>query len=155
MAHAVGRALEELHEAGVRHGDVKPANVLRGDHDPTRDAADDRGATLIDLGLATDVGAAPLGGTPRYAAPELRTNGEAGPVADVWALGVLLAEILDSRVAEAADPRSAIGAWAGRAAGEPAPMGRGDDRRGTRRAADGGVGCGASSPLVGPPRGRA
>ena len=28
LAHAVARSLEELHEAGVRHGDVKPANVL-------------------------------------------------------------------------------------------------------------------------------
>lgn len=41
VAHAVGRALEELHEAGVRHGDVKPANVVRLSRTPQRDAADD------------------------------------------------------------------------------------------------------------------
>src|SRR6478752_6629317 len=28
VAHGVGRGLAELHEAGVRHGDVKPANIL-------------------------------------------------------------------------------------------------------------------------------
>src|SRR5690349_9433101 len=28
IVHAVGRALEELHEAGVRHGDVKPENIV-------------------------------------------------------------------------------------------------------------------------------
>jgi serine/threonine-protein kinase PknK len=118
VAHGAGRALEELHDAGIRHGDVKPGNVLRSSHKPSRDAAEDRGATLIDLGLAADVGAEALGGTPRYAAPELRDRGEAGPAADLWALGIVLAEILDPRVAEAGDPIAAIAGWS--AAGEPA-----------------------------------
>ncbi len=50
VAHGVGRGLEELHQAGVRHGDVKPSNVLRGSRSsssPSRDAADERGVTLI------------------------------------------------------------------------------------------------------------
>jgi serine/threonine-protein kinase PknK len=111
VAHAIARGLEELHEAGVRHGDVKPANVLRAARAPTRDAADDRGATLIDLGLAATVDGGALGGTPRYAAPELRENGVAAPAADLWALGITLAEILDARVAEANDPRAFIAAW--------------------------------------------
>src|SRR5580692_5130493 len=110
VAHGVGRALEELHDAGVRHGDVKPQNILRGRRVPTRDAPEDRGATLIDLGLATDVDVAPLGGTSRYAAPELRERGEAGPAADLWALGLVLAELLDERAARASDPRAVIGA---------------------------------------------
>ena len=108
VAHGAARALEELHAAGVRHGDVKPQNVLRADHYPSRDTADDWGATLIDLGLAAEVGAPALGGTPRYAAPELRDRGEAGPTANLWALGVVLAEILDPRVAEGADPVNVI-----------------------------------------------
>ncbi|MGH7271186.1 MAG: protein kinase domain-containing protein, partial [Polyangiaceae bacterium] len=49
IAHAVGRALEELHQAGVHHGDVKPENVLLARSPPTCDAASDRGATLVDL----------------------------------------------------------------------------------------------------------
>jgi len=85
----------------VHHGDVKPGNVL----------LTDRAATLIDLGLAGDIGAPALGGTPRYAAPELRAHGEAGPAADLWALGILLAELLDPRVRAADDPRAAIAAW--------------------------------------------
>ena len=119
VAHSVGRALEELHQAGVHHGDVKPTNVLLARHEPTRDAASDRGATLIDLGLAGDVGAPALGGTPRYASPELSERGESGPAADLWALGLVLAEILDPRVARSEDPRAAVAAWGG-AESEPA-----------------------------------
>ncbi|HEY1695092.1 MAG TPA: sigma 54-interacting transcriptional regulator [Polyangiaceae bacterium] len=111
VAHAVGRALEELHHAGVRHGDVKPGNILRGTHVPSADAASDRGATLIDLGLADDVRAEPRGGTPRYAAPELRERGEGGPASDLWALGLVLAEILDPRAAAATDPRAVVASW--------------------------------------------
>jgi serine/threonine-protein kinase PknK len=111
VAHGVARALEELHEAGIRHGDVKPANLLRAARNPLPDAADAGNApavTLIDLGLATDVGAEPLGGTPRYASPELRNRAEAGPAADLWALGVVLGELLDPRVAAATDPVAAL-----------------------------------------------
>jgi serine/threonine-protein kinase PknK len=121
VAHGVGRALEELHEAHVRHGDVKASNVLLAKRaQPTRDAASDRGATLVDLGLSASVAEAPTGGTLRYAAPELRHQGEAGLAADLWALGILLAEILDPRVAGAADPRAAMQAWDAKSTGAPA-----------------------------------
>lgn len=110
VAHGVGRALEELHEAGVHHGDVKPSNVLLAQERPAVDAAAHRGATLIDLGLAAEAGAS-LGGTPRYASPELRAKGEGGPAADLWALGLLLAELLDPNVADVPDPHAAIGKW--------------------------------------------
>jgi serine/threonine-protein kinase PknK len=121
VAHACGRALEELHQAGVCHGDVKRENVLLATGKvPERDAADDRGATLIDLGLAARTDGAALGGTLRYASPELRERGESGPAADLWALGVLLAELLDGRVADASDPRAAIEASCAVSTSEPA-----------------------------------
>ncbi len=113
VAHGVARALEELHAAGVRHGDVKPANVVLTGTKPRRDAADDRGASLIDLGLASDLGASTLrGGTPRYLPPEARTLDDPGPPGDLWALGIVLAETLDADVATAIDPRDA---WTTRA----------------------------------------
>jgi transcriptional regulator with GAF, ATPase, and Fis domain/tetratricopeptide (TPR) repeat protein len=121
VAHAVARGLEELHQAGVHHGDVKPANivcapdVVRGPAAraarEARDAAGDRGVTLIDLGLAAEAAAGALGGTPRYASPEVLARGEAGPAADAWALGLVIAEILDPAVARASDPRAAIALW--------------------------------------------
>ena len=120
VAHAVGRALEELHQAGVRHGDVKPDNILRAPTNPERDAADHRAASLIDLGLATGIEGRALGGTPRYAAPELRERGEAGIAADLWALGIVIAELVDPRVGIAADPREAIGPSWGASESEPA-----------------------------------
>jgi transcriptional regulator with GAF, ATPase, and Fis domain len=119
VAHGVARALEELHQAGIHHGDVKAENVLCRPALPTRDAADDRGATLIDLGLAAQAGSSALGGTPRYASPELRERAEAGPPSDLWALGILLAEILDPTVECATDPAAAVARW-GDAASEPA-----------------------------------
>jgi serine/threonine-protein kinase PknK len=129
VAHACARALEELHQAGVRHGDVKPQNVLCGARaqagdTPGRDAAEDRAVTLIDLGLATRIEGEALGGTLRYAAPELREGGEAGPASDLWALGILLAELLDARVAQAPDPRSAVEALWGSVPSEPARWAR-------------------------------
>ena len=111
VAHGVARALEELHEAGVQHGDVKPANVLLTNRRPARDAASLRGATLVDLGLAGDSGSEARGGTPRYASPELRAHGAGGPAADLWALGILLAEVLDPHLGHVRDIRLALETW--------------------------------------------
>ncbi len=109
VAHAVGRALDELHAIGVRHGDVKPANVLVGSKRPARDHAEERGATLIDLGLATRVtGEGASGGTLRYLAPEVRRGEAATPAADLYALGLVLAEALVPAVAAASDPIAAL-----------------------------------------------
>jgi serine/threonine-protein kinase PknK len=105
VAHGVGRGLAELHEAGVRHGDVKPANILLASRESSRDSATDRTVTLVDLGLATYLdGERPRGGTPRYLAPEVVESREAGPPADLYALGVLLAEILEPSLSSFADP---------------------------------------------------
>ncbi|MDF2697803.1 MAG: Response regulator of zinc sigma-54-dependent two-component system, partial [Labilithrix sp.] len=103
VAHGVGRGLEELHRSGVRHGDVKPANILLGAR-PSVDRAIDRGATLVDLDLAAAVTQSTLeGATPRYLSTELR-NGEAPtPAADLYALGLVLAEILVPGLARAND----------------------------------------------------
>jgi len=138
VALGVARGLAELHEAGVRHGDVKPSNIVT---EGTR-------ATLVDLGLATVSSARPRGATPHYASPELREHPEwAGPEADSFALGVVLSELLDGAPCEVAHWAEALvstapgarpsAAWIaerargvlGAAAEHPSGMARGRIRR--------------------------
>ncbi len=80
-------ALSFLHRAGVRHGDVKPENVLV---DP-----EGRGV-LIDLGCSAPIGMQlgdRVAGTPRFMAPELVRGAQADERADLYAFGVLLGDL--------------------------------------------------------------
>ncbi len=79
-------ALSFLHALGLRHGDLKPDNVLC--------TPDGRGV-LIDLGCASPLGAAmrEASGTPHYMAPELLAGGAADERADLYAFGVMLGEL--------------------------------------------------------------
>ncbi len=91
FGHAVAGALAYVHEKGIVHRDVKPANILIGD---------EGGAWLADFGVARLLDAAgPTAsghsvGTPAYLAPEQIEAAEVGPPADVYALGLLLLEAL-------------------------------------------------------------
>jgi serine/threonine-protein kinase len=88
-------ALEAAHRLGIIHRDLKHENVIVLDDPPGRDLI-----KILDFGLAKVAGEASSGdgkakivGTPRYLAPEAVITGRAEPASDIYALGVILAEL--------------------------------------------------------------
>lgn len=99
VARGVGRALADLHEAGVAHGDVKPGNILvAGDGTSTSPWS----CKLCDLGLATTTDQL-MGATPKYLPPEVNNpslGSSSAQSRDLWALGLTLLEVLQGRSSE-------------------------------------------------------
>ncbi|MGO1306234.1 MAG: Stk1 family PASTA domain-containing Ser/Thr kinase [Microbacterium gubbeenense] len=90
VMHAVLAGLASAHRAGFIHRDVKPENVL---------LAEDGRIKIGDFGLARATSAntasgQQLLGTIAYLAPELVTQGTADARTDIYALGIMLYEML-------------------------------------------------------------
>ncbi len=119
MLADLAEALHVIHERGIVHRDVKPANVLlEPAHLPSRTwnakLADFGIARLIDDARITRTGL--LVGTPGYLSPEQVTGTAPGPAADVYSLGLL---VLEARTGEAAFPGPAVEAASARLARDP------------------------------------
>ena len=153
-------ALGHAHAAGIVHRDVKPSNIM---------VSDDGTVKLLDFGIARrfdDLAGAitvegQMVGTPKYLAPEQVEGGPVSPATDLYAVGVVLFEMLtgsvpfdgDSAVstALARPPRAGAGCAhpkAGRAArsrrGDPPGDGPSTSRAIQRRSRDAGSDAGSA-----------
>lgn len=89
----IARALDSIHRQRVVHLDLKPANIILAD----------RGAVLIDFGLALheelpdllgEESQLPMGSAPYMAPEQVLGRRAASPAADIFALGAILYELV-------------------------------------------------------------
>ncbi len=86
----VARGVAHAHQAGVIHRDLKPTNVF---------LCNDGLVKVLDFGMAHAFGRQrTLGGTPAYMAPEQWLDGAEDERTDVFAIGVMLHQMLHGSV---------------------------------------------------------
>jgi len=117
-------ALEEAHALGIVHRDIKPGNIFLA-----RPGSGSVEVKVLDFGLAKSTNPGSLAGltqagailgTPLYMAPEQIATQPVTPRADLFALGIVLAEILFGR--SIYGDANTLSIMTARAMGHPIPI---------------------------------
>jgi serine/threonine protein kinase/predicted ATPase/tetratricopeptide (TPR) repeat protein len=113
FAEQMAAGLGAAHRAGVVHRDFKTANTIIVDRDGSEHAV------VTDFGIARAASqrasddhqrqdSGPIVGTPAYMAPEQVRGEEVGPAADIYALGIVLYEMVTGAVPFSGDSPIAV-----------------------------------------------
>lgn len=95
IAYSVAQGLARAHASGIIHRDIKPGNVM---------ITTDGFVKIVDFGLAKLIGRSRITGsgatlgTVAYMSPEQARSDDSDARADIWALGVVLYEMLTGRL---------------------------------------------------------
>ena len=100
-------ALEHAHRAGILHRDVKPENLMFSAGGVLK-VTDFGIAKVLSGGRTMATRTGDVLGTPSYMAPEQAMGQDVGPGTDVYALGVMLYELLSGRLPFSADSAMAV-----------------------------------------------
>jgi serine/threonine-protein kinase len=125
VASQVLKSLMEAHALGIVHRDIKPSNILLSDYSGEIDFV-----KVLDFGVARHnepgAGGAPITragqivGTPSYMAPEQIHGRAIGPEADLYSLGLVMAEAASG--ARVYDGGTAMEIWMRQTSAEPVPL---------------------------------
>ena len=96
LIEEIAAGLQAVHDAGIIHGDLKPANVMLA----SRPGEDRPRAVVMDFGVALPVTPdssghrVSHGGTPEYFAPEQAQGAPVTTATDVYSLALMIADML-------------------------------------------------------------
>jgi serine/threonine protein kinase len=106
ILEVISPGLDEAHSKGIVHRDIKPSNILfdkRGNP-----YISDFGIAKLTQGQSGSVTGSAIIGTPAYMAPEQAQGGEVDGRADIYALGIILFEMLTGKQPYEADTPMAV-----------------------------------------------